>query len=543
MLRHLRKLDRPERVLAALTAAMVLVVALSHFVAVQRCPLQQYGVLGAEYTEHAVLAGVAQRSQTISLVEQILLLPLHLAHQDGEYPALLHVLASWWGRVFGDGLRGASHLDLLFVPLLVAATALFARDLARWNRADEARAAIYLAVCGLLLCPAIFATARRYYYDLPATAWCMVTLVAVVRSPRSAAATAVVALATAAALLTKWTSGIYLLPIWAFGIVQVCLPGRERGRLRPLIRLALAGVVAFGLCLPSVLVSRTGRDVAASLHLAQVHEDEGDGGGRGSLDHIFSQAADGEKMAGGQGLLQRPDRLTLRFYRKGLVEVCVGALLLASLVLAAGVGFRGWRSLGTGALLCVVPLIIVAGSVDIWDERFLLPMLPWIVAAVAAAWTTCAWPWVKVGTLGVVVLAGLLQLGSVDGHLSLPESLAPRAPMGERGWSVARHVRCSPDAALEQLVRAACEAQQQGGEIWVQETVAAHDGWQYHARRSCLDLESILEFGGGGPPAKPHRAPLAVVTSGRLDASWPAPVDSAEVMLHETATAYLFWIE
>ena len=477
-----------QRLPLGVIAAILAVLLASHVVAVHQCPVPQFGDTGAEYIEHQARQTALDRVAGIGWMRQILLLPHHLAQLDGEYPALHHLLAACWGSLFGRGVPASVHLNLVFLVLLACATAVVAHRIATvWTPQGTGRQpwTVALAVVSLLSCPAIFATARRYYYDLPMTAWCTVALAAVLLIQRSTVAAAIAALAAACALMTKWTAGFYLVPIWGLGLAQLLRPSLKGERARPLTQLLMAGALALLLCVPVILQSNAGTSVVASVAQKvgvpwqpgeQIH---------GSLDHVLTQGARTERLGLGSARGRRESVSRLRFYADGLCRSSVGPLLVIALLVCAGAGFRGWRALAVGAAMAAFPLLLLAAWVSVRDERFLVPMLPWFAAALGAAWSTCRPVGLRVGTLAAVAVVATLQIASVDGRLPLPGAFAPRSPTEQRGWNRAGEIPCSPHAEIDTFARVACTSAHKGGMVWIEGELAVHHGLQLYLSRQC----------------------------------------------------------
>jgi len=536
------------RVPLIVTALIAGVVLASHLASVHQCDLPQFGDTGAEYIEHQARQDALERVSGVGWLSQILLLPHHLSQLDGEYPALHHLLAACWGSLFGKGVAASVHLNLVFLAMLAVATAVVAHRIATvWTPEGTGRQpwTVALALVSLLACPAIFATARRYYYDLPMAAWCTVALAAVLLIPRSRGAGAVAAIAAACALMTKWTAGFYVVSVWGLGLAQLLWPTWKGERARPALQLLLAGGLALMLCLPAILQSAAGTSaVSSAAEMVGVQWEAGEKI-HGSLDHVVAQGARSDRLGLGSAEGRREFVSRLRFYSVGLFRSSVGPLLVLALVVCAGAGRRGWRALAVSAAMAVIPLLLLVAWVGIRDERFLVPMLPWFAAALGAAWSTCRTQAVRVGTLVAVALVAVLQVTAVDGRLPLPDAFIPRSPTEQRGWNRAGEIPCSPHEEIETFARAACGPAQRGGMVWIEGPVAVHHGLQLYLDRQC-PRGAVLR--GATVPATPRDAvepgtPLSVITARDLPDPWPTAHRDIELNMRGAVRVYLVTLE
>jgi hypothetical protein len=503
----------PRGPLAVAAGCAALVLA-AHVVAVRQCPLPEYGMVGAEYIEHHARGRAIEYTADQSLLTQVVMVPLNLRAMDDEYPALLHLVASMWARVAGQGISASIHLNTLFVLLLAAATAFAARQLAvLTGRVDQAQLpwVAALAASAVLLLPVVFATARRYYYDLPMTAWCALALAALLVTPRWWLAAVVAGMASAAAVSTKWTAGFFLAPVWVACALPLLSVPRWQDRWVPLIRFGVGGLLCLLLCLP-LLLHAAGAERFGSLDFAV---------GGASANRLSLFAADDRVE-----LLQR-----LRFTVGGLVTSSVGPLLAMVFAAIVALGVRVWKLLIVVVALCALPILAMTMSVDepITQPR-LLPMMPWIVAAVAVAWGAGAWPRGRWLALAAVVGIGAIQVGAVGGWWPLPGQLGPRSPFQQRGWSAVGERTCSPHAEVERLSVAACDVARQGGAVHAEAGVATHHGFRWQLREHCpADVVDDL----GLVPAAPDRRPAAALTTREPGPAWGEPSDGVVVQMEE----------
>ena len=507
-------------------------VLLSHVSAVQRCALPIYGFDGAEYIEHGTRGHVLTELQALPVVLRPVALPRLLRAADSAYPPLLHVVAAYWGSIFGDGVRAAVHLNLVFLVMLATAVAVGTRHLANVVGPRPASWwAASLAACTVLLSPAVFGAARRYYYDLPMTAWIAVAFAALCRTPSSTPALFVASAATTGALLTKWTAGFALVPLWLLaGILALREPSAPR-RKRSLVRLAIAALAVAILCLPVLLNSAMFRtspgDGADGLDPALATATQAS-----SFDIALGQT--GSLPGTEPGGAAQPTAIGQRlgFYGAGLVAAVLGPLVALALLAVISVGLPGWRPLLLALALCVPTLLmLVSPLVTITDERFILPIVPLMVAGSFAMWDRCPYRSPRLGVAGLLLVAGLVQLASWDGRLPLGPAWTGRSSLGCRGWSRLSDTLCSPERAYEELGVRACASAWSGGEVIVAETACQHMGIAWMLDRACPEVgyrtvpaevaadrltQSHLDSSGVGP--------LSIVVSPNIaEPTWPEP--------------------
>ena len=517
-------------------ALVAFAVGAHHFVAVHQCALAEYGNNGAEYLEHEVRSRALDHTAKQWLVAQPLLLPVNLVRLDHEYPALLHLIAAMWARVFGKGIPAAVHLNVVFMALLAASVALASQQLARrLVRVPGDRLAWVAAFAGssVLLLPAVFATARRYYYDLPMTAWCAAALAALLYLPRSRWAVAAAAAASAAALLTKWTAGFFLLPLWIGAAAQVLEFDEPRGRRKLLLRWLGAGSLTLLLCLP--VLCRAGPVASALGSVAGVVGlDVPAPSSLSSVDMALGHGADARKLDPSSHAERSEIGERARYHADGLLRSSIGVALTLALALCLIVGFAGWRMVLIGAVACGFPLLVHVAIVDVRDERLLVAMLPWIVLTCTVAWGTCPWGVARVGTLALVLVAGVTQLAAVDGWLTLPSTLL-RSPTEQRGWNMVGERPCSASESIESMARTACEMGRRGGAVTVDPEVWGHLGFGWHLGRLCP--------AGIGLEVPELSRDSAVLTTRSLTSPWPPPSARVDVQLVERRTVYLYEVE
>ncbi len=500
----------PRGPLGLVAGCAVFVVA-AHLLAVRHCPLPEYGMVGAEYIEHHARDRALEHTADQPLLTQAVMVPLNLRALDDEYPALLHVVAAAWARLAGEGVASSIHLNLLFLALLAGATAFAARELAvLTGRVDEVQlpwVQAFAAVAVLLL-PVVFATARRYYYDLPMTAWCALVLAALLVTPRWWLAAVVAGVASAAAVCTKWTAGFFLAPVWVVCALQLLSVPRWRERWVPLARFAVGGALCVGLCVP-LLMQAAGAEQYGSLDFAR---------GGASANRLSLLAPD--------DLAELAQRL--RFTLGGVVTSSVGPLLALLMTAIVVLGLRAWKLLAVLAALCVLPVLVMTMSVDepITQPR-LLPLMPWIVAAAAVAWGAGVWPQGRTALLVGLLLVGAAQVGAVGGWWSMPGRLAPQSPFQQRGWSAVGETACSPHEDVERLVTVACDVVEQGGVLFADNPVATHHGFRWQLRKRC---PAEVVDGLGSVPGVPERRPAVALTTAEVGA-WGEAADGVVVQM------------
>jgi len=521
-------------------------VVTAHFLAMARCPLPVYGTNGAEYLEHEV------RDNCVRLVDNeptaVLLLKFtrHLTDLDEGYPPLLHLTAVLWARLAGDGIPAAVHLNLVFLVLLAAASAAAARNLTTLTAGPESGEArqwiAVLAAVTVLLLPAVFGTARRYYYDLPMTAWCALAFAGLLGVRRSTWWLPAAVLGSGAALLTKWTAGFYLAPMWIMAAVVAL---RRPPRLNGLLRLAVAGVLVLVLCWPCLRSSSTVRGALGPIPeaLSSIWSVPRVSHGN-SFDSTLRTSSDIKPVDLGSFDGWRDLARRVEFYAAGLARSSVGPLMALALLGCAVVGRRGWPALALVAGLGLPPILWLALRVDVVDERFLLPTLPLVAAGIAAAWGRATASPARTAALALVVVAGALQLLHVGGGLPLGPHIGPRPSVQDRGWSLVRGERCAPFDELHQVARSACGVQEDGGRMALSGSPARHFGLGWLLMRHCdQDLawvvpdDQVLAL----PRMAQDTAPRPR-TAWMLDhhpPGWPEPAQRVDMQSHDPAVLYL----
>lgn len=521
--------------------AVGLAVLLTHIAAVHRCPLYEYGSRGAEYIEHTSRIWALERTADQSLVVQLLAVPFNVAALDFEYPALLHVVAAMWGRVFGEGLAATIHLNLVFGAVLALATGLAAREIARRFGRVEERLLPWVAAMAsstVLLLPAVFATARRYYYDLPMTTWCVVALVALLYLPRSRGAVVVAGGASAAALLTKWTAVFFLIPLWLGGLAQLLSAERQPPRRETLRRWLLGGLLTILLCVPVMVQTSGFQEALGGISEAVGSDWRPQPRSMPSLDVVLFRGSEFVSLPTPPPSGQTMTGFVARFHVDGLVHSSFGPLLLLALAFCLAVGYRSWATTAVGLAFCAIPLAIHVFIVEVRDERLLLPMLPWAVIMAALAWGSCPFGSVRALTWGLVGVAGVVQMAAVDGKLRLPDPWSMHSPEEHRGWVMAGDEECSPHEEIEAMSQEMCAMFRRGGRLMIDQEVSAHNGFDLYMQWHC----SLESSDGDEIPTFPPTGPAVVLTTEECFSPWPNPAAEVVARVPEPARVYLYKI-
>ncbi len=528
-----RRLELVTTVAALVTAMMVVV---THIEAVGVCSLPIVGQYGTEYTLHTERELAQAHTEGVAFPLQLVRLPMSAAVLDGGHPPMLHLLSCIWATLFGRSVSASLHLNLVYLVLAALSAALFAQYLAAsWTQSGYRRIpwVTGATVAVVLLLPGLFASARRYDVALPLTAWCTTALAASVFAPRSTPAAALMGLASAMALLTRWSAAVYLLPIWIGPLARMYLPDWEVDRRRPMLRILFASGVAVALCLPVILQTQgvvsllgSGADVGSSLDRALSEL-----GGVMSAPNAWNL---GPGVFAGR----------LNDLVDGLVRAALGPGMAVVLLVAAIGGRQGWRPLAAVAALSLVPLLLVSLFVprDAPLERYLLPVLPWLAAGCIAAVTQNESPFFRLIFPGVILAVGAVQLASVDGIVDLPSVVAPQSPDQLDGWNVVDDAARSPHVELEEVAMAACSVEAGRGQVFVDEDAWAHEGVRHYLHKHCsqpptgaypgLDEATPLGLAGG--------APAAALTTERMPRIWGAALEGVVLQFDRRTVLHLY---
>ena len=162
----------------------------------------------------------------------------------------------WW--IFGIGFTAGRVLSLAFALLFVLAAFLATRALTR-STLDAS-----LATAAAVAIVPFAAQSLSGQTDVPSAGTIALAVALVLRAPRSPAAQAGIALAAAAAILTKQTAWFVLLPLALVLLVE----GRRdlRGRLRSPLGALLAGL-AIGLAYEEWMAGRFGTGLVTYLRV------------------------------------------------------------------------------------------------------------------------------------------------------------------------------------------------------------------------------------------------------------------------------------
>lgn len=404
------------------------------FEALQQVPLDAYGLGGGEVLPHLqrlyAERHVAQGGGFYELMGAL----------DGQYPAMLHLLAVFWRRLLGGGLEDfplIAGLNLLLLPLgaLSVGHALVRSVPVRIGAPGEgARPAwqkLWVAAWVLLL-PGLIFPARRYYYDLPMTVGILGVGGLLLGSWYAERATRWAhvlgaAVLTGVTLLIKWAAVLYLLPIWGVGLSGWWWVG-PRTRARALEGL-LHGGISLGLLVVGLWPLLTKPD--------------------GSFQ--FMRGVGGPQ----HGILSQP--LAALQYQLGTSwDAGQGPLGCLLVLLSLALGLQQprrwpvlWRLSGVVLALTLPPLLYIVLFVREWDGRYLMPLLPWwmgwgllLLPEQVARGRQLVLPW-------VAVLGLWAQHAWLDGHRH------PRAQEWwlERWWLGRADAQASRLPSLRPVVR------------------------------------------------------------------------------------------
>jgi len=528
-----------QRLRLLLVGVAALCVAVAHHAAVESCPLSVTGEDGAEYTPHAARAAAVAWTADQTLPAQVLLVPANLRHLDGEFPALLHVIAALWARIVGPGIELSLYLNLLFVALLALSVGVAARQLALLSGrvdGDQVGWASTLGMVAAALVPSVFAAARQYDFDLPMAAWCAAAMALLLVAPRSLSVALVAGVVSAAAMLTCWSAVAFVVPLWGAAAVAAVVGRQHRSRADTVLRIGAGALVAALLCLPVLGQSRAVAEPVVSL-FASPDSDSEQAWRKGSVDVALARGGGGVITGGefvGRSLLDRVFGAV-----SGLVRSSLGLVMTCALLVCAAVGYRCWRLLVIGAAVCALPLlsllVFTGGSIE---PSVLGAVAPWIVAVAVASWASCRRAILRAVTLILVLGAGALQLAAVSGHAPTGGLLDPGAAAERRGWAAVGELPCSPRAELESMVRTVCGVGREGGHAFVDPALLQHRGIAWFVQRHCP--QGMIDGAPEIPDELPGR-PAAAITSRRLPHPWPSPCEQIDVRFRDVETVYRYW--
>ncbi len=503
----------------------------AHWDAVQDAPLVQYGYAGAEYLEHVGREKLAAEVAREGLVSFLVHLPRYAARYDAAYPPFLHLAGGLWGLALGrEDFGFITLMNLPLLVLLALSTGHLARALAMRVGGEEARRGTgALAMVAVLLFPAIFATARRYYYDLPMTVWVAGAAALLAGGTRSTPRVLMAGAASGLALMTKWQAALFLGPVWGLAMAGAAFRPRE-GRGAGLRLLAGLGVAAL-LCQPAFVHSRHLTTGAALLVERLGWQDRWPVRIRGgaSLDGFLDQSdAAVSGTASAKAVSLPVIRIRTEYYLTSLPASSMGGVLAGLLMLALALSpFR--KRLGGGLLVVAgIPFALVAGRVTVVDERFLLPLLPWVAAVGAAGWSglpaTGMRQVLAVGILG----AGIYNFAGVEGWLG-PDR-GPRDPVEQRGWNRRDQERPSPWRDFLLPTQTLCHsevARREGFTLVGAQDLLDNHAWEWALARGCPMTSpqytpSISATGVGDPTGLDEAVAKgnALLLTSPLPASW-----------------------
>ncbi len=521
------------------SALVMALVAVEHLSVVSETPLVCFGMGGAEYIEHIERAAVFERTDGYRSLGRLWALASDLKELDGSYPPLLHILAALWSRAFGQGIQAAVNLNLVFLALLALATALLTQRLRdelvdRPPPTDKAteggrpwplRCAPLLAAALVIAAPAMAGAARRYYYDLPMTLAVTAAFAAMLVAHRSWRGALLGGLARALALMFKWTAGFYLMPLWGLAVMRGARRGWGGTRRGAAARLACGAALTIALCLPLLGNSRTVMaplDRVTSLVGVQLEVPLPD---RGSFEVSLHQS--------NQPLVnefRQDDRLVMTgqrivWYGDALTHAVAGAALFACLAVFTVVGWRRWRVAVIVTLAALVPLGFLVLQAPVRDERFLLPLLPWIIAAAAVHWGSARRHGLHTTLALTALAAAVVQLLAFDGVIPLRRQLGLRSSTQLRGWNLVGEAATSPFEAYDAHARDLCRNQEHGVALRIDSELIGIRGWQWavigHCQRDGRVVAEVDRLLSMPPPAATAASERIWLLSGRpLDEPW-----------------------
>jgi hypothetical protein len=347
---------------------------------------QPYGVHGGEYGEHAqrlYIVGLWRADEPSGLLDFV-------AAADNAYPPLLDILTAAMGGLLGHRAEDVVWTSIGWLALLAASIAWGARSLG----ARPATAAAAWAATWML--PVLHASATRYYFDLPMSALCWLSLACLLaagradREPRRFALAAAAGAVLTAACMVKWTALPFgLIMLGAAGLAALLSPaadGEGSGAARHARRVAPAVVSVVVLAIGVRLflgLSHSSLDAMSTTFL----ESEPPGG---LLGWIASVAPGPLRGPLHRAALQAPELpLRLIFYALRGTFTLYSPLL--ALPIAAGCAL--WVARHRGGIFLLGTIAVghvgfVALCVPIADERFLTTAAPLPVLAAVLGWST-----------------------------------------------------------------------------------------------------------------------------------------------------------
>ncbi len=377
---------------ALLGGAAALWAMLAHRLA--ETPVAEWGSNGTAWAEHAGrLSWLVALRQNATTDDPLGPLALLRAMESG-FPAGLYLVGVALEPVVGASAEAVAWTGLLWLPLLAWGVGAVAAAL------GARRSLGAVAALGVLMVPALPASALRYYFDLPMTALVWASAGAIVCWPRPAGGL-LAGLLAGAACVVKWTALPFVLPIW----LGLALSRRDDGGAR-------------GTSLAALAVATATLGLVVGGYLAAV-------GGDNSLLAMADEARVGAQTGGVGGLfastlrglfsLQPEPGARLLFYL-GTTVAGVLSPLGAGLLLAALVGW--WRG-GRAAWPLVAATVLGHAAVLFLlvrpaDERFVLTGLPALVVVASLGWQ--GWTPTARRRFAVVAMAAMGAVAG-DAHL------------------------------------------------------------------------------------------------------------------------------
>ncbi|MBJ95894.1 MAG: hypothetical protein CMP23_15640 [Rickettsiales bacterium] len=438
----------------ALLVALATIVLLR----IQAQPMQPYGTDAAHYIEHSA------RLDLLDTVDRVDFGPhssddlrSFVEDLDGSFPPLLHLVTAALGEFSSHSAEGILWSGLLWLSLLGLSTAGVAFLLSGSSLASAA------TFCAVVSIPALHASATRYYYDLPMSAWLWAMLfVMLALRHRALVCALAVSLLMFAACLTKWTALPFGLLMLVGATLSTTHPSSRAARTSLTTRLGTAvGAAALVSILIVMFLDLAGNHDSFTAMLGDIGERGEIWGPQGVdanrldaiFDHIFRD-------------LQPLSAERLRFYGlRSLSSVFspgICALFLLGTLLWLAFSRRGWplivaTVLGQSAFLLL--------RIPPTDERFLLTLAPAIALAAALGWAHLP---KQIQTISAALFIGLSVAVAVDFHLIKGDGQGPSRALGveeldellrwglsdssdQRGWARRDQQRDDHEMQREQL--------------------------------------------------------------------------------------------
>jgi hypothetical protein len=430
--------------------------------------LQSYGADGAQYIEHTARLRVLKSWQQLGDVAAW----RFLFDADAAFPPFLHLVTLPTGVLVGHTAAAATAVSVGWLLLLAGVTGWIAQ---RLSRSDAVGAA---AVVGTLLVPALHGYASRYYYDLPVTAitWLAAAVLLAGRDRWPLRAAAVAAGVFTVAVLTKWAALAFGVPLLLAALVVRPVSGALADghpsealllNLRSRVVVGLLGAAAVTLMLSGYVQMSGAENSLRSMGQTALPGDVlvGPDLRTGPLASLPEPLAVAAARSVRMWSRLRPDHIL--FYPMRLVTSVFSpalSLLLAPLLLA-------WLALSRRGFSFVMLLLGVYGSfllvvMPVWDDRFLVPLVPALVLAGAFGWAELGARWRRRFAAAVLVvgLAVLMDFHFGDESLATSEVRLSRPMRADVPETIARGLGAA--GSVEQRGWARGDQQLPSGDLW-----------------------------------------------------------------------------